>query len=185
MSDPHRRALLALSRPDYFAARRHEKDLMALTIHHEDAHPSVRDFTLRVLNELHRYQVPLRCFNIYRGKAAQNEAFANGNSRARWGQSPHNFGLATDLIHATEGWGQGTPSTMPRVAWEAIHVIAAEVARRMDLPIKWGGHFHNLWDPAHFELTNWRDLTNWQAERVNDMDRVNRWANEVQSKPAP
>lgn len=172
--EPMRAALLALARPDYFAARKHEADLVAPSIWSDEAHPDVRDFTLAVINELHRYQVPLRCFNIWRGKEAQNKAFAEGNSRARWGQSPHNFGLAVDLIHATEGWGKGKPNSMPKLAWEAIHVIAMEVARRKGLSFRWGGHFQGLWDPAHYELKAWRDLVGWADGRESDRDRVNR-----------
>lgn len=150
MPEPMRAALLSIAAPDYYLARKDEKDRLAEAIWDERGDPRIRKFTLAVIEELARYGVPLRCFNIYRGEAAQNKAYVEGHSKARFGQSPHNYGLATDLIHATKGWD------IPKLAWEAIHVIAAEVARRQNLPIRWGGHFTNLWDPAHYELKDWR-----------------------------
>lgn len=36
-----------------------------------------------------------------RGKAEQDEFFKKGTSKARWGESPHNFGLAIDVFELT------------------------------------------------------------------------------------
>lgn len=36
-----------------------------------------------------------------RGKAEQDEFFKKGTSKAKWGESPHNYGLAIDVFELT------------------------------------------------------------------------------------
>lgn len=181
VSEPHRAALKKIAHPAYFAQRKHERDLVSSQIWDERGHPQLRDFTLAVIRELHRYSVPLKCYNIYRGEKEQNEAFNKGHSKARWGQSPHNFGLATDLIHATVGWGDNV--TFPEEAWEAISVIAKEIARRQDLPVVWGGDW-KFWDPAHYELRDWKQAKD-RPSPEDDHDRANRIADEAKRARLP
>ena len=36
--------------------------------------------------------------------------------------------------------------------------VGKEVARKMGLRVTWGGDFKSLYDPAHWELTDWRTV---------------------------
>ncbi|WP_442866789.1 M15 family metallopeptidase [Agrobacterium sp. ST15.13.015] len=92
-----------------------------------------------------------------RDDAEQNRLFVKGLSKAKAGQSPHGFGYAVDIIHSTKAWD------LTRKQWELIAHVADEVARAMGIMLKWGGEWDgdvetsaDRWDPAHFEIMNWK-----------------------------
>lgn len=92
-----------------------------------------------------------------RDEAAQMAAYEAGNSRAKFGQSPHNLSpsAAVDVCPYIPGRG---------LVWDddglwdrlAVHII--ETARKMDIPIQWGGSFTSIVDKPHFELRFWKEL---------------------------
>ena len=84
----------------------------------------------------------------FRGREAQEKAFAEGHSNARWGESKHNFSpsRAFDVIPYPDGF-DATDEEFYRMATYVL-VAAAQVG----VPLRWGGHFNNLKDLAHFEL---------------------------------
>jgi hypothetical protein len=84
----------------------------------------------------------------HRDQAAQEAAFAKGNSKARFGQSPHNLfpSKAIDFFRLTlaganyDGpWYRDTLGPAARAAG-----------------LVWGGDFRSLRDCPHVELPNWR-----------------------------
>jgi peptidoglycan L-alanyl-D-glutamate endopeptidase CwlK len=84
----------------------------------------------------------------FRGREAQEKAFAEGNSNARWGESKHNFSpsRAFDVIPYPDGFD----ATDEEFYKMATYVLVA--AAQVGVPLRWGGHFNNLKDLAHFEL---------------------------------
>lgn len=91
----------------------------------------------------------------YRGREAQEAAFAAGLSTCRWGQSKHNLSpsLAVDLA----------PYPVP--AWDDEQAFLAfgwwvlGVACGMNIPLRWGGDWNRNFkaergehDLVHFEL---------------------------------
>lgn len=96
--------------------------------------------------------VPMFPHAIVRGQNQQEAAFAAGHSKARFGQSAHNFGMAVDLIHGVKAW------QMDKKAWEIIGHIGKELAMSKQIHVVWGGDFKSLWDPAHWELRDWKQL---------------------------
>lgn len=80
------------------------------------------------------------------------ERARQGHSKAKAGQSAHNYGLAIDLIHGIFGWD------IPRESWELIGHIGKEVATQNGLKLVWGGDWKTLWDPAHWEVAGWREI---------------------------
>ena len=83
----------------------------------------------------------------HRGREAQERAFREGKSRARWGQSKHNVmpSRAVDIAPYPIDWNDlGRFREMAR--------IVREEAARLGIKIIWGGDFKSLVDMPHFEL---------------------------------
>ena len=82
----------------------------------------------------------------WRGEADQQKALAAGNSRASFGHSPHNFGVAFDCAPVINGkleW----PSDM--TLWQEIGRVGKAIG------MVWGGDFHSITDYPHFEMKDW------------------------------
>ena len=86
--------------------------------------------------------------------AQQNAIYAQGRSapgkvctKAKGGQSAHNFGLAVDLVPIKDGdlWWEA-----PKSLWQQ----AADLAKTMGLVP--GFYFNSLFDPDHFEAPDWK-----------------------------
>lgn len=90
-----------------------------------------------------------------RGKEEQEKAFKTGRSKARWGESPHNFNLALDIFRLTLNGAQ----------FDAVwyrDVLAPAVAKNPSLT--WGGNWKRFRDMPHVEITNWKDLVKQLVE---------------------
>lgn len=124
----------------------------------EKVHPLLR----KVLDEaIQHHDFTVICGN--RGRAEQEEAYRKGNSKARFGQSPHNYdpAVAVDVI----------PYPFKDADWDdlekfreiAKHILAA--ADKLGIPVRWGADWNmngktsdeRFVDTPHFELHPWRD----------------------------
>ncbi|MCX5478438.1 peptidoglycan-binding protein [Kaistia geumhonensis] len=120
------------------------------------AHP-----LLQKLFEAVAARTPIIILESQRGRAAQEEAFRKGNSKAHFGDSAHNWSpsVALDVAPRPLDWGD-------RKAFIALSVIVFEEARRLKIPIRWGGDWNGngvltdekLSDLPHYELKPWRDF---------------------------
>lgn len=115
----------------------------------EGMHPEMAKFGQKLTKELAARGYPFFVFEYYRDPIRQDRLFNQGVSKARGGQSPHNYGLACDLVHATRYWD------LTRREWAVVGAIGKEVARRMKLKIEWGGDW-NFYDPAHWQMAGWK-----------------------------
>lgn len=102
--------------------------------------------------------VPMFAHCVLRSHAEQIRRYAEGNSKARAGESPHEYGLAIDLIHSIEAW------QLPAESWALIGHVGKEVAAQNGLKLVWGGDWKKPgstdligWDPAHWEVKDWRN----------------------------
>lgn len=77
--------------------------------------------------------------------------YVKGLSKAKAGQSAHNHGFAVDIVHGTKAW------ELTRKQWDLVGHIGKEVAASMGIHVEWGGDW-SFYDPAHWELANWRDI---------------------------
>lgn len=92
-----------------------------------------------------------------RGREDQEKAFSEGNSRAVFGKSPHNFkpSYAVDVAPYVPGVG---------IAWtdtELFNALARHIkkcANELGVLVAWGGDFKSINDKPHWELTYWRDM---------------------------
>ena len=116
-----------------------------------DAYPRILEFERLLVKRLRRLDVPVFASTIWRTNADQDAAFVMGHSKARAGESPHNWGCAVDIIHGVKGWD------LSRRQWAIIGHMGKELAVQNSLKMTWGGDWSSLWDPAHWELSDWRD----------------------------
>lgn len=102
--------------------------------------------------------VPLYVHCAFRGEAEQAMVNARGNSKAAFPRSAHNIGEAVDIVHGTYHWN------MTRQEWDLIRVLGERALDRLNaglnkadkLHLKWGGTFKTLYDPAHWEIEDYR-----------------------------
>lgn len=85
----------------------------------------------------------------YRGPEDQEKAFADGKSKAHYGQSRHN------------NYPSRAIDVMPYpINWDDIEGIKAfadfvkTTAIKLGIEIRWGGEFKSFFDGPHYELTN-------------------------------
>lgn len=85
----------------------------------------------------------------HRGEEAQNKAFTEGNSKAKWGESKHNSmpSKAIDLLPYPPDWAD-------RERFAKLAGIMVGIAHMKGIKIKWGGEFKGFYDAAHFQLVN-------------------------------
>jgi peptidoglycan L-alanyl-D-glutamate endopeptidase CwlK len=83
----------------------------------------------------------------YRGKEDQEKFLKLGTTKAKFGESPHNFGLALDFF---------TIASTGQADWskEFFENILAPAAKEADL--EWGGSWKSLKDMPHVEIKNWK-----------------------------
>ncbi|MER9486828.1 M15 family metallopeptidase [Mesorhizobium sp. M0563] len=119
----------------------------------EGAHPDILEFEKRLVTRMRKQDVPLYCHCCVRSMDDQNAAFVQGHSKAKAGQSAHNYGMAIDVIHSVHGWN------LQRLSWALLGHIGQEISVQSGIEITWGGEW-KFYDPAHWELTSWRTLKN-------------------------
>ena len=115
----------------------------------DGAHPDILEFEKRLITRMRKQDVPLFCLYLWRGEDEQNALYVRGHSKARYGQSPHNFGMAVDIIHGTKAYD------LDRKAWSLLGHIGKEISVQAGIPVVWGGDW-KFYDPAHWELKNWK-----------------------------
>lgn len=113
-------------------------------------HPLLREFWEELVKALQKRQYPCYAHNALRTFAEQNNLFNKGVSKARGGQSPHNFGMAVDIVYFNREW------KLTHKEWAVIGLVGKEVARRRNIKITWGGDW-DFYDPAHWQLADWKE----------------------------
>lgn len=102
--------------------------------------------------------IPLYVHCAFRTEAEQAKVNAQGNSKAAYPRSPHNIGEAVDVVHGVYHW------TMTQQEWALLHVLGRRALdlvnrdlKKVDqLQLVWGGDFKSLYDPAHWEVADYR-----------------------------
>lgn len=118
-------------------------------------HPKLRAIVEEAIKE-----IDFKVLDSTRGRAAQTKAFMQGNSKAKFGQSAHNYvpAIAMDLFPAPYDWTN-------IAAFDRLAVVIRRIAKEQGTPIRWGGDWNmdgdktksDAWDKPHFELHPWRD----------------------------
>jgi hypothetical protein len=93
---------------------------------------------------------PFYVHTAYRSPALQRQLQAAGHSKVKSG--PHQRGAAVDIVHCFYHWN--VPADDP--LWRYVGLLGEHIIRQNSLPIEWGGRFKSLFDPAHWQLKEWR-----------------------------
>lgn len=117
----------------------------------EGADQRILEFERKLIKRARKLGVPLFAHCVIRSSHEQNNAFLAGRSKARAGESAHNYGCAVDIVHGTKGWA------LSERQWAILGHLGKELAAALGLAVVWGGDW-KFWDPAHWELADWRSI---------------------------
>lgn len=119
------------------------------------AHPLLRKLFTEVAK-----RADIVILDSQRGRAAQELAFRTGRSKARFGQSAHNWSpsVALDVCPKPIDW----KNTKPFIS--LAQNIVLPLAKELKIPVRWGGDWgmdgktenETFVDLPHWELTPWR-----------------------------
>jgi len=118
----------------------------------------LRLFTWRFLRALRKRGIPMYVHTCFRSTEDQRKLKLGGFSNLNDG--PHQRSAAVDIVHAVDHWDP------PEEFWYYIGTLGEAIARDMalgpelgaDKPLKieWGGRWSKPFDPAHFQLSDWK-----------------------------
>jgi peptidoglycan L-alanyl-D-glutamate endopeptidase CwlK len=118
-------------------------------------HPLLQDIANEAIKE-----IDFMVLDATRGRVAQERAFAGGQSKARFGQSAHNYvpAIAFDLFPAPYDWNN-------TASFIALSKVIMRIAAEKKIPLRWGGDWNSdgskttsdAWDKPHYELNPWRE----------------------------
>lgn len=113
-------------------------------------------FERAFIRRLEKLKVPMFAHNMVRTEEEQTALYIKGVSKAKGAQGPHVHGCAVDIVHSTRAWD------LTKKEWTLLGHIGKEVAGQLGIKLTWGGDW-KFYDPAHWEIANWRDLPHVQT----------------------
>jgi peptidoglycan L-alanyl-D-glutamate endopeptidase CwlK len=126
----------------------------AITINRiNNAHPRIKELLLNQYKEINKMLpkgVRLRFSHVFRTFAEQDALFAQRPrvTRAKGGQSIHNYGLAFDIVILLDKDNNGTFET---AIWDGVHFNTV-VRYFKSKGWEWGGDWKSFPDRPHFEF---------------------------------
>lgn len=128
-----------------------------------EVNPQLANRIRRAAADLREQGINVMVTSGYRSFAEQNELYAQGRTkpgdivtRARGGQSLHNYGLAVDLVPVG---ANGQPNwNVPNSTWQTI----GAAGKRQGL--EWGGDWTGFVDRPHFQMTGGRSTSTLLAQ---------------------
>lgn len=112
----------------------------------------------RLVRALQADQVPFMVICGHRDRAGQEAAYNNGTSRARFGQSPHNFLPSRAVDLAPFAATSVDYNRLTLAEYNRLAAIVKSYAAALGIAITWGGDFSSFKDRPHFELTGWKAM---------------------------
>lgn len=136
-------------RPEYFtsneALHQHER------ADWQQTHPDIQAFTGHLIYYYRKRDIPMFAHSAFRTEQEQRDLFFKGRTTTRYPRASHCQGCAVDIVHARLFWDGIHPAE-----WAAFGVIGKMIAEKLNIKIVWGGDWSEPYDPAHWELANWR-----------------------------
>lgn len=128
----------------------------------------------QIIKRMEKAGYPSRIFIAYRSADQQNKEFAEGDSKARAYQSPHQFYEAVDIIHKTRAWN------VSQDYWDTLASIVRVVEREYNIDLVHGYDWG--WDSAHIEIALWRQVPKRQLAKVGYHYPPSPWEREQRFK---
>lgn len=135
-------------------------------------HPLLKPILINLFSDVFIQELPFVIFETYRSSSRQDKLFEKGVTKARAGQSAHNFGLAVDVVLDVKrievkekewrgklhpwAWDNETPSCID--AWLCLGVLCKKHN------LEWGGNWKPKdengigWDHGHIEFKGWQNV---------------------------
>lgn len=117
--------------------------------------PRMRLLAARVVLRAAKLGIPLYVHSAFRTKAEQDELVRRKVTKAPYPRSAHNIGEAFDLVHGVHQWNM-TPREWAYLRWlvdDELRKLNAKYPK--DRKLQLGAQIS--WDPAHFEVLDYRD----------------------------
>lgn len=157
MSSPdYQDALRGLKAPEFLASPKFTEQQMRTDAIH--AHPWIYEFKRCMVKRMAKLHIPFYATEVWRDAERQKMLYVKGNSLVT--DSAHMHGMAVDLVHSLKLWDLTTEQ------WKIVGHIGIELAKSKGFKLVWGGDWdgdgdytdQKLFDPAHWEVKNWRNL---------------------------
>lgn len=100
-------------------------------------------------HEAHVTETLFKVFETFRSFERQEHLFSIGTTKARGGQSAHNFGLAVDFVPFVNDGRNGTYSWSSHHDWKFLKDMAAQHGLSNQ---SWSLR----WDKPHVQVAGWR-----------------------------
>lgn len=134
---------------------------------HVDAR--LRLFAAAFIEAARKRGIPLYVHGAFRTQEAQQALYDAGRTKTLWPRAAHCVGAAVDIVHGKFHWDM-TPQE-----WQYLHKLGRDVERKINATLKvnqrlnltWGGNW-KFYDPAHWELHNWADLTPPNIQNIKE-----------------
>lgn len=145
-----------LKAPSFFATPAYLKQMDRADWAHCD--PRLMYWAAMMIKAARKRQIPLYVHCALRDKAEQDRVYAAGHSKVKYPRGAHNIGEAVDIVHGVYHW------QMSRDEWALLSVLGrlcldrvnAQLRKDDKLHLQWGGDFKSLYDPAHWEVRDYR-----------------------------
>jgi len=149
MTNTYQVELRGLMAPDFIreASKWGEQKLRA---DQSGCHPHIIRFTDLLIKKMAKNNVPMFCHGMRRTPEEQTRLFIKGVSNHSGTDGVHTYGMAADIIHSLKAWD------LTEKQWDIIGHIGKELAIQNGFKLTWGGDWTQPWDPAHWEIANWR-----------------------------
>lgn len=134
----------------FLASQRYQEQQQRANM--EGAHPDIVEFTRCMVKRLAKHGIPVFASEVIRSPERQDDLYALGTTRAKGGQSAHQYGCAVDIVHSVQGWG------LSEREWKLIGHVGKELIAQKGLRVEsfaWGGDW-GFYDPAHWQIADWK-----------------------------
>lgn len=145
-----------LKSPQWFRTSGHMSQQERADWSHVD--PRIRTWAAMVILAAAKRDIPLYVHTALRDEAEQTRVLKAGHSKAKYPRSAHNIGEAVDIVHGIFHWDMSVKE------WALVHALGrlcldrfnAQLPKAEKLELTWGGNFKTLYDPAHWEVSDYR-----------------------------
>jgi len=145
----HQLAIQALSNKSFINSNKYKEQQLRAA--RTGAHPDLIEFERKMVKACKAYNIPVFASEMWRTADEQTRLFKSGHTLAKANKSPHQYGLAVDIIHSVKGWD------LHQKEWAMLYTIGMEVARKMNIDIECGYEW-KFYDPAHWQIKGWKTL---------------------------
>lgn len=148
-------ALRVLQDPEWLKSEKHQEQHWRAN--RDGADERILLFEQRFISRMAKLGVPMFAHGVVRTVADQRAAFVQGHSKNDGSRPYPHKAWACDIVHGRLLW-----DGVPPEGWLLLGHIGKEVASANGLKMVWGGDWKRKpsdavgWDPAHWELADWR-----------------------------